>query len=39
LLLRGADLRELMATRPEITQAVVRVLVARLRDASDKLAS
>ncbi|MFO0715032.1 MAG: cyclic nucleotide-binding domain-containing protein [Sandaracinus sp.] len=38
LRLRGADLRELMATRPEITQGVVRVLVARLRDASGKLA-
>lgn len=39
LRLRGADLRELMATRPEITQGVVRVLVARLRDASGKLSS
>lgn len=39
LRLRGADLRELMATRPEITQGVVHVLVARLRDASGKLSS
>jgi len=39
LRLRGADLRELMATRPEITQGIVRVLVARLRDAAGKLSS
>jgi HEAT repeat protein len=38
LRLRGADLRELMVTRPEITQGIVRVLVARLRDAGRKLA-
>lgn len=39
LRLRGADLRELMATRPEITQGIVRVLVARLRDAAGKLSA
>ncbi len=39
LRLRGADLRELMATRPEITQGIVHVLVARLRDASGKLST
>jgi hypothetical protein len=38
LRLRGADLRELMATRPGVTQGIVRVLVARLRDAGRKLA-
>lgn len=37
--LRGADLRELMASRPEIAIGVVRVLAARLRDASQKVAS
>ncbi len=36
--LRGADLRELMASRPEIALGVVRVLAARLRDASQKVA-
>ncbi|MBN8617237.1 MAG: cyclic nucleotide-binding domain-containing protein, partial [Deltaproteobacteria bacterium] len=39
LRLRGADLRELMATRPQITQGIVHVLVARLRDASGKLSA
>jgi hypothetical protein len=37
--LRGADLRELMASRPEIALGVVRVLAARLRDASQKVAA
>lgn len=37
LRLRGADLRELMASRPEITLGIVRVLVARLRAASERL--
>jgi hypothetical protein len=39
LRLRGADLRELMATRPQITQGIVHVLVHRLRDASGKLSA
>lgn len=36
LRLRGADLRELMVTRPPIVEAIVRVLVRRLRDAGQR---
>ncbi|AKF08300.1 cyclic nucleotide-binding domain-containing protein [Sandaracinus amylolyticus] len=39
LRLRGADLRELMVTRPPIVQGIVRVLVRRLRDAGHRRAS
>lgn len=39
LRLRGPDLRELMAARPEIAQAILRVLVARLRETSKKVAA
>ena len=39
LRLRGADLRELMVTRPPIVQGIVRVLVRRLRDAGQRRAS
>lgn len=39
LRLRGADLRELMVTRPPIVQGIVRVLVRRLRDAGNRRAS
>jgi hypothetical protein len=37
LRLRGADLRELMASRPEITERILGVVVARLRDTTKKL--
>lgn len=37
LRLRGADLRELMATRPEITEKMLGVVVARLRETSKRV--
>ncbi len=39
LRLRGADLRELMVTRPPIVDAIVRVLVRRLRETGQRRAS
>jgi hypothetical protein len=36
LRLRGADLRELMVTRPPIVDGIVRVLVRRLRDTGNR---
>lgn len=37
LRLRGADLRELMAARPEITERILEVVVARLRETTKKV--
>ncbi|MDQ3035351.1 MAG: cyclic nucleotide-binding domain-containing protein, partial [Myxococcota bacterium] len=39
LRLRGADLRELMVTRPLLVEGIVRVLVRRLREAGTRRAS
>lgn len=37
LRLRGPDLRELVAARPEIAQAILRVLVTRLRETNRRV--
>lgn len=37
LRLRGADLRELMAVRPEITERILGVVVARLRETTKRM--
>lgn len=37
LRLRGADLRELMSARPEITEQILQVVVGRLRETTKKI--